>query len=145
VEMTERTFRFDTCDGAGALHHFLYHMENIFLVWERHFDVNLRELRLAIGAQVFVAKAFHDLEVAIHSRDHQNLLEDLRRLRQRVKLAVMNAAGNEIVARAFRRRTGEHRRLDLEETKLVHRLADIENHAMAQFEILMRARTPQIE
>src|SRR3984957_1092340 len=143
--MTERTFRFDTCNSAGALHHFLDHMENIFLVWERHFDVNLRELGLPIGAQVLVAETFDDLEVAIHPRDHQNLFEDLWRLRQRVKLPVMNAAGNEIVARAFRYRTGEHPRLDLAESQLVHRRAHLENHAMAQFEVLMRARTPQIE
>ena len=143
--MPERAFRFYSRNRAGALHHFLDHVENIFLARERHLDVNLRELRLAVGAQVFVAEAFDDLEVAIHARDHQNLLEDLRRLRQRIKLPVMNAAGNEIVARAFGSRTREHGRLDLEEAQLVHRLAHLENHAMAQLEIAMRTRPPQIE
>jgi hypothetical protein len=32
---------------------------------ERHLDVDLRELRLAIGAQILVAEAADDLEVAI--------------------------------------------------------------------------------
>ena len=54
---------------------------------ERHLDVDLRELGLPIGAQVLVAEALHDLEVAIDAADHQDLLEDLRRLRQRVELA----------------------------------------------------------
>ena len=82
---------------------------------ERHLDVDLRELELAVGAQVLVAEAAHDLEVAIRARDHQDLLEDLRRLRQRVELARVDAARHEEVARAFRRRLREDRRLDLPE------------------------------
>ena len=35
------------------------------LVDERHLDVDLRELGLAIEAQVLVAEAAHDLEVAL--------------------------------------------------------------------------------
>ena len=59
---------------------------------ERHLDVDLRELGLAVGAQVLVAEAARDLEVAVEARDHQDLLEELRRLRQRVELAVVDAA-----------------------------------------------------
>ena len=35
---------------------------------ERGFDVELREFRLAVGAQVLVAEAAHDLVVAIEAR-----------------------------------------------------------------------------
>ena len=42
--------------------------------------------RLAVGAQVLVAKAARDLVVAVDAGDHEDLLEDLRRLRQRVEL-----------------------------------------------------------
>ena len=143
--MAERAFGRNTGDGAGALHHFLDHVENIFLARERHLDVNLRELRLAVGAQIFVAETFHDLEVAVHSRNHQNLFEDLRRLRQRVELPVMNAARDEIVARAFGRRTREHRRFDLEEAQLVHGLAHFEDHAVAQLEVCVRLRAAQVK
>lgn len=45
---------------------------------ERHLHINLRELRLAIRAQILVAKATHDLEVPIESRHHQELFEELR-------------------------------------------------------------------
>ena len=53
---------------------------------EAHLDVELGELRLAIAAQVLVAEAARDLEVAVVAGDHQQLLELLRRLRQRVEL-----------------------------------------------------------
>ena len=69
-------------------------------------------------------KHLHDLEVAIEPGDHQDLLEDLRRLRQRVELARVHAARHQIVARAFRRRLRQHRRLDLEEALLVEVLPD---------------------
>ena len=49
--------------------------------------VNLRELRLTVGAQLLVAEALGDLEVPVHPADHAHLLERLRRLRQRVELA----------------------------------------------------------
>ena len=62
-------------------------LEHEFLRRERDLDVHLRELGLAVGAQVLVAEAARDLEVAIHARDHQDLLEHLRRLRQREELA----------------------------------------------------------
>ena len=55
---------------------------------ERGLDIELGEFRLAVGAQVFVAEAFGDLEVAVEAGDHQQLLEQLRRLRQREELAV---------------------------------------------------------
>src|SRR5581483_10435352 len=43
-----------------------------------HFDVHLRELGLPIGAEILVAKASHDLEIAVETSDHQDLLEQLR-------------------------------------------------------------------
>ena len=46
-----------------------------------------RELRLPIGAQIFVAKAFRDLKIFLDPADHQELLVLLRRLRKRVELA----------------------------------------------------------
>ena len=86
---------------------------------KRHLEVDLRELELPIGALILVAEAARELHVAVHARDHQDLLEDLRRLRQREELAGMHAAGHEEVARAFRRRLGQDRRLDFPEALLV--------------------------
>ena len=64
-------------------------LEDVLLLDERHLEVDLRELRLAVGAQVLVAEAARDLEVALEAGHHQQLLELLRRLRQRVELAAV--------------------------------------------------------
>ena len=55
-----------------------HQLHDLFLVEERRLDVQLREFRLPVGAQVLVAEAAHDLVVAIEARHHQQLLEDLR-------------------------------------------------------------------
>src|SRR4030095_15031757 len=47
-----------------------------------HLNVELFELRLTIRAEIFVTKTVCDLEVLIQSRDHAQLFEELRRLRQ---------------------------------------------------------------
>ena len=82
---------------------------------ERGLDVELGELGLAVGAQVLVAEAADDLVVALEAADHQELLEELGALGQRVPGAALQAARHQEVARALGRRAGEHRRLDLEE------------------------------
>src|SRR6266478_4780050 len=76
----EWRFGLDASDRAGAHHHFLDNVKNIFLARERHFQVKLRKLRLTVGAQIFIAKTFDDLKIAVESANHQNLLEDLWRL-----------------------------------------------------------------
>ena len=82
---------------------------------EGHLDIDLRKLRLAVGAEVLVPETAHDLKVALHTRDHQELLEDLRRLRKRVERALVHATRHEIVARPLGRRLRQKRRLDLVE------------------------------
>ncbi len=56
----------------------LHGLHDLVLRQERGLDVELREFRLTIGAQVFIAETFHDLVVAVEARDHEQLLEDLR-------------------------------------------------------------------
>ena len=53
----------------------LIEIENLFLIHEAHFHIELSEFRLAISAQVFISKAAGDLVVAIYACDHQNLLK----------------------------------------------------------------------
>jgi hypothetical protein len=77
--------------------------EHIVLRHEAHFEVELVEFSgRPVGAGVLVAEAGCDLEIAVEARDHDQLLEHLRSLGKRVELTRMDAARNEIVARAFR-------------------------------------------
>src|SRR5260221_5599450 len=87
--------------------------EDVVLRYEAHFHIELVEFaRRAVGARGFVAKTRRDLEIAVEPRHHDELLELLRRLRQGVELSGMQARRHEKVARAFRRRGGQDRRLE---------------------------------
>ena len=91
------------------------HGQHILAVDKAHLHVELGELRLAVGALVFIAEAARDLEITLDAGHHQQLLELLRALRQGVELARMHAAGHQILARAFGRALEQNRRLDFEE------------------------------
>ncbi len=141
----ERPRRLTSDEAHEPLHERLDRRKHQILGRERHLEVDLRELRLAVGPEILVAEALDDLEVAIEPRDHEDLLEDLRRLRQRVELTRMHAARYEIVARAFGRGLRQHRRFDLEKALLVEVLPDVHRDAVPQREIVLHARPPQIE
>ena len=123
----------------------LHRLHDLFLRQERGLDVELRELGLTIGAQVLVAETFDDLVVAVEARDHQQLLEDLRRLRQREELAGVRARRHQVVARAFRRSLGEHRRLDVDETRVVEIAAHGARDLVAQAQALRHVLAAQID
>ena len=61
--------------------------DDVLGVDEAHLHVELGELGLAVGAEILVAVAARDLVVALHPGHHQQLLEQLRALRQRVERA----------------------------------------------------------
>ena len=82
----------------------LMNSEHVVLVDEARLHVELHELVLAVGAQVFVAEAAGDLVVALDPADHQQLLEQLRALRQRVEANRALARGHEELAGTLRRR-----------------------------------------
>ena len=101
-----REGRLHRCAAQFAEHqrHQRFHFaEKRVKIRERRFNVNLREFRLPVGAQVFVAEAFGDLKIFIEPGNHQHLFEQLRRLRQREKMPRMHAARHEIITRPFRR------------------------------------------
>ena len=104
------------------------------LVHEAHLEVELGELRLAVAAQVLVAVAAGDLEVAVEPGDHQQLLELLRALRKRVDAARLETRRDDEVAGAFRGALDQRRRLDLDEPVRVVDLADRLDHPAAQQE-----------
>ena len=134
-------------DGVleGAADHALKHRPDLFLLQERGLDVDLRELRLTIGAQVFVAEALGDLVVAVEAGHHQQLLEQLRALRQREELAVVHAAGHQVVARALGCAAGQHRRFDVDEAVGIEELAHLHGHAVAQHQVALHVGAAQVE
>ena len=135
----------EPADREDLRHEALVDVDDVVLLDERHLEVELRELGLAVGAQVLVAKAARDLEVALVAGDHQQLLEELRRLRQRVERARLQARGHEEVARALGRRLREDRRLDLEEVVVGERLADRAHDLVAQHERVDHRAPAQVQ
>ncbi len=113
---------------------------------EAHLDVELVELaRQTISPRVLVAEAGRDLEIAVEARHHQELLILLRRLRQRVELAGMDARGHEEVARAFGRGRGQDRGGELEEAGFDHARADRGRDREPLHDVLVQGLAPQIE
>ena len=90
---------------------------------ERHLDVELGELRLAVGPQVFIAEAAGNLEIAVEAGNHEKLLVKLGRLGQRIEMSGMDPAGNQEIPRAFRRTASQDGRLDLQEVEVAHDVA----------------------
>ena len=112
---------------------------------ERHFEVDLGELGLAVGAQIFIAETADNLKVALVSADHQQLFKDLRRLRQGIEVAGLDAAGNQIIARAFGRGARHKRRFDFKEALGVQRLPDSERNFRAHDDVALHAGPAQID
>src|SRR3546814_1542544 len=57
----------------------------------------------------------------------------------------MRARRHQIVARAFRRRLGQDRRLDVDEAVGIHEVADAFDHVMTQTQVLLHLRATQID
>ena len=123
----------------------LHRADDVLVLDERHLDVELGELGLAVGPEVLVAEASGDLEVAVEPGDHQDLLVELRRLRERVEVGRVDAAGDEEVAGAFGRAPAQDRRLDLEEAEARHRVAHQLRHLVAEDEDLLHRRPTEVE
>ncbi len=136
-------------DRHGVLEHradhFFKQIADFLLAQERRFAVDLGEFGLAVSAQVFVAEALGDLVVAVEARHHQHLLEQLRRLRQREELAGVHARRHQVVARAFRRALGQHRRFDVDEALVVQVLAHFHRHLVAQAQVVLHLRAAQVQ
>src|SRR5690606_37677681 len=57
-------------------------MEDIFLLYECHFTVDLCKLRLPVCSEILIPKTFYDLEIPVKTGNHEQLLKRLRRLRE---------------------------------------------------------------
>ncbi len=110
--------------------------DDVRFIEEAGLDVDLGELGLAISAKVFVAEALGDLIVAVETGNHQQLLEQLRRLRQGKEITGMGAARHQIVTRAFRCRTPQDRGFHIEEAVVIQVPTNARGDTRAQLELL---------
>ncbi len=119
--------------------------DDVLDVDERHLDVELGELRLPVGAEVLVAVAAGDLVVALQAGDHQQLLEQLRALRQRVPVPGLQAHGHQEVACPLGGGPGQRRCLHLDEALVVQHLAGDAADLRAHTNRPGGPRAPQVE
>ena len=126
-------------------HQLLDHGEHVVLRDEGHLQVDLGELGLPVEAQVLVPEALDDLEVPVEPGHHEELLEELRALRQRVELPRLQPRRHEEVARAAGRVLDQEGRLELEETALVEHAPGDRVRARAQQERALHRRPAQVQ
>ena len=109
-------------------------LDHVFLINEAHFHVQLGELWLAIRAEILIAVATGDLVVALHAGHHEQLLEQLWGLWQRVEGTWLQAGWHQEVARTLWGGAGQGWGLDLGEVMLVEHVAcrSIDPGAQAQ-------------
>ena len=125
--------------------HSLRQSVNVIRPDERGLDVDLGEFGLAVGAQVFVAKAFCDLKILFHPADHEELLVLLRRLGESVEFARQDSAGDEEIARAFRCALGQDRRLHFDKALVIEIIARRLGDAVADAQVARQLRAAQVE
>ena len=128
-----------------ALDQTLVDGHDVVLGDEAHLLVHLGELGLAVSAQVLVAVAAGDLEVAVEAGQHQDLLVKLRALGQGVEVTGLHTAGHQIVTGTLRGRLDEGRGLDLAEVILAEIIADDLHDLAAQHDRLMHRGATQVQ
>ncbi len=85
------------------------------------------------------------MEIAVKPGDHQQLLEQLRRLRQGVELAGVHAAGDQKVAGAFGRAACEDGGLVLQKAHVGEAAADAGGDLGTQDDVAVQGVAPQVE
>ena len=124
-------------DGGDDL---LSHGHHIFLVHVGHLHIELSELGLTVGAEVLITVAAGELVVTLDTGDHEQLLEELRGLRQGVPGTGHQTGRHHEVAGAFRGGLDEGRGLDLGEVHVFQRVAGGLSHVGTQLQIVLHGR-----
>src|SRR5699024_3813505 len=98
-----------------------------------------------VCAGILVPETRRDLKIFVKAGHHKQLLELLRRLRQRVKLALMLSGGNNIIPCALRRRAGQDRRRDLRKAKTFHLFAQERNNLTSKQDVIVNRLVSEIQ
>ena len=138
------TFRRKLLKRSGE--NFFACAENIFLRSKAHLKVQLIELaRGTVSACVLIAEARSDLEVLVKAGNHQQLLVLLRRLRQRVELALELTGRNHVVTRTLWRRSTQNRGLDFQKAHVCHLLTQERDNLRAEYNVVFDLLVAQVE
>ena len=119
-------------------------LKNAVLLRKTHLQIDLSEFRLTVSAQVFVAEAAHNLEILFIASNHQKLFENLRRLRQGVKLTRVDAARHQKIASPFGSGLGHKGRFNFQKAHLVQFLPSGKGHLRTQNNVALHAGPTQI-
>ncbi len=124
----------------------LQDLKHIVLAGKCHLHIELIKLsRRPVRTRILVAETRRDLEITVKPRSHQQLLELLGRLRQRVKFSRMVSRRHEIVARALRGGARQDRRRDLHEIMTDHRRTQICDDLAPEHDLCLYIRISQIQ
>ncbi len=148
IGKTRKRFGEQMAVGAflhDADHQFLYERHDVFPGDETHLQVQLGKLRLPVAAQILVPEAAGDLEVPLKPGHHQELLQLLRGLGERVELAGMDAAGNQIVPGALRCALEEDGGFNFQEAASVQEIPDVFDDAVAEDKVALHPPPPQVQ
>jgi hypothetical protein len=116
------------------------------LLNEAHLHIELVELtRRTVSTWILITETWSDLEIPIESRNHQELLELLRSLRQREELSWMESRWDEEIARALWGAARENRSLKLGKAHSVHQLTNSLNNRGAKEDVFMNLLASEIE
>ncbi len=130
--------------GEKGAHHSLRNIHDGGLVQKRRLNIDLCKFRLPVCPQVLVAETFGYLIIAIKARHHQQLLEQLGRLRQGKEFAGMGPARDQVVAGTLWRRPGKDGRLDIEKTLVFEKTAHCSGNLRAHDQPRLHFRAAQV-
>ena len=125
--------------------HALHQIANVLFSQKGGFNIDLCELGLAVGTQVFITETFGELVIAVIAGNHQQLLEQLRALRQGKKVSIMNTAGHQVVTCTFRSGLAEHRRFNVDEAMGIKVLSHFHGDAVTQHQVVLHVGTAQVQ
>ena len=100
---------------------------------------------MPVCPQIFISEATGDLNVAVVTCNHHDLLVDLRGLGQGIELAGVHATGDEVIASALRSAASQNWRFDFDELLLVKIIPHGFDDAMPQDQRILHRLTTQID
>ena len=120
-------------------------VEHLLARRKRELEVELAELELPVCTEILVPPRSRDLVVAVEPADHEELLEELGRLGERVEPPGLQAHRDEEVAGALRRAERHRWSPHVDEALLFHRTPDRTDDRCGEAQVALHAVAAQVE